>query len=153
MEVILLEKVANLGNLGDKVNIKGGYARNFLLPQGKATQHGLLGLDRVRRHLQGCGFQVVLLGAGDLVHRLDARKRNSGKNNGHGAVAGTVPDVSGLPRTRICPPSPTDRIAYSATMISFRVVSTSVCRCTATSNSPVLRSAPLGRRTSAFSSG
>ena len=37
MEVILLEKVANLGNLGDKVNIKGGYARNFLLPQGKAT--------------------------------------------------------------------------------------------------------------------
>ncbi len=37
MEVILLEKVANLGNLGDKVNVKGGYARNFLLPQGKAT--------------------------------------------------------------------------------------------------------------------
>ncbi|MCO1693141.1 50S ribosomal protein L9 [Pseudomonas aeruginosa] len=37
MEVILLEKVANLGNLGDKVNIKGGYARNFLLPQGKAA--------------------------------------------------------------------------------------------------------------------
>ncbi|GGL98592.1 50S ribosomal protein L9 [Pseudomonas asuensis] len=37
MEVILLEKIANLGNLGDKVNVKGGYARNFLLPQGKAT--------------------------------------------------------------------------------------------------------------------
>ncbi len=37
MEVILLEKVANLGNLGDKVNIKGGYARNFLLPQGETT--------------------------------------------------------------------------------------------------------------------
>ena len=38
MEVILLEKVTNLGNLGDKVNVKGGYARNFLLPQGKATR-------------------------------------------------------------------------------------------------------------------
>lgn len=37
MEVILLEKVANLGNLGDKVNVKAGYGRNFLLPQGKAT--------------------------------------------------------------------------------------------------------------------
>ncbi|GAB3464572.1 50S ribosomal protein L9 [Azotobacter salinestris] len=37
MEVILLEKIANLGNLGDKVSVKGGYARNFLLPQGKAT--------------------------------------------------------------------------------------------------------------------
>ncbi|HCH76057.1 MAG TPA: 50S ribosomal protein L9, partial [Pseudomonas sp.] len=37
MEVILLEKVANLGNLGDKVNVKSGYGRNYLLPQRKAT--------------------------------------------------------------------------------------------------------------------
>lgn len=37
MEVILLEKVANLGNLGDKVSVKAGYGRNYLLPQGKAT--------------------------------------------------------------------------------------------------------------------
>src|SRR5690554_1239444 len=37
MEVILLEKVANLGSLGDKVNVKSGYGRNFLLPYGKAV--------------------------------------------------------------------------------------------------------------------
>jgi large subunit ribosomal protein L9 len=37
MEVILLEKIANLGNLGDKVTIKSGYGRNFLVPQGKAV--------------------------------------------------------------------------------------------------------------------
>ena len=37
MEVILLEKVANLGNLGDKVTIKSGFGRNYLIPQGKAT--------------------------------------------------------------------------------------------------------------------
>ena len=37
MEVILLEKVANLGNLGDKVNVKSGYGRNFLVPYGKAV--------------------------------------------------------------------------------------------------------------------
>lgn len=37
MEVILLEKVANLGDLGDKVTVKSGYGRNFLLPQRKAT--------------------------------------------------------------------------------------------------------------------
>lgn len=37
MEVILLEKIANLGSLGDKVNVKSGYGRNFLLPKGKAT--------------------------------------------------------------------------------------------------------------------
>ncbi len=36
MDVILLEKVANLGNLGDKVSVKPGYARNYLVPQGKA---------------------------------------------------------------------------------------------------------------------
>lgn len=36
MNVILLEKVHNLGNLGDQVNVKAGYGRNFLIPQGKA---------------------------------------------------------------------------------------------------------------------
>ena len=37
MQVILLEKIANLGNLGDLVNVKPGFARNFLVPQGLAT--------------------------------------------------------------------------------------------------------------------
>ncbi len=37
MEIILLEKVANLGVLGDRVKVKPGYARNFLIPKGKAT--------------------------------------------------------------------------------------------------------------------
>ena len=37
MEIILLEKVRNLGKLGDKLNVKSGYARNFLVPEGKAV--------------------------------------------------------------------------------------------------------------------
>ncbi len=37
MQVILLERIANLGNLGDLVNVKPGYARNYLVPQGLAT--------------------------------------------------------------------------------------------------------------------
>jgi large subunit ribosomal protein L9 len=37
MQVILLEKVKNLGNLGDSVKVKPGYGRNFLVPQGKAV--------------------------------------------------------------------------------------------------------------------
>ena len=37
MQVILLENVTNLGKLGDLVNVKSGFARNFLVPQGKAT--------------------------------------------------------------------------------------------------------------------
>jgi large subunit ribosomal protein L9 len=37
MEIILLQKVQNLGNIGDKVKVKSGYGRNFLLPKGRAT--------------------------------------------------------------------------------------------------------------------
>lgn len=37
MQVILLDKVVNLGSLGDQVNVKSGYARNYLVPQGKAV--------------------------------------------------------------------------------------------------------------------
>lgn len=37
MELILLQKVTNLGVLGDKVNVKPGYGRNYLVPQGKAV--------------------------------------------------------------------------------------------------------------------
>ena len=38
MEIILLEKIINLGDLGDIVNVKDGYGRNFLIPQGKAKR-------------------------------------------------------------------------------------------------------------------
>ena len=37
MQLILLQKVVNLGNLGDKVDVKPGYGRNYLVPQGKAV--------------------------------------------------------------------------------------------------------------------
>jgi large subunit ribosomal protein L9 len=38
MQIILLEKVGNIGNLGDVVKVKNGFARNFLIPQGKAKR-------------------------------------------------------------------------------------------------------------------
>ena len=38
MEIILMDKVVNLGNLGDVVKVKDGYARNFLIPQGMAKR-------------------------------------------------------------------------------------------------------------------
>ena len=38
MQIILMEKVANLGNLGDLLKVKDGYARNFLIPKGKARR-------------------------------------------------------------------------------------------------------------------
>ena len=39
MELILLENILNLGNIGDKVRVKNGYGRNFLLKQGKALRY------------------------------------------------------------------------------------------------------------------
>lgn len=38
MQIILLEKIGKLGNLGDTVEVRSGYARNYLLPKGKATE-------------------------------------------------------------------------------------------------------------------
>ncbi|MFL1454491.1 50S ribosomal protein L9 [Marinobacter sp. GN3S48] len=55
MEVILLEKVANLGSLGDKVKVKAGYGRNFLLPYGKAvaaTAENLKAFEERRAELE-----------------------------------------------------------------------------------------------------
>ena len=55
MEVILLEKVANLGSLGDKVKVKAGYGRNFLLPYGKAvaaTEDNLKAFEERRAELE-----------------------------------------------------------------------------------------------------
>ncbi len=55
MQIILLEKVANLGGLGDVVKVKDGYARNFLIPQGKAkraTEASLKEFDARRAELE-----------------------------------------------------------------------------------------------------
>jgi large subunit ribosomal protein L9 len=55
MQIILLEKVVNLGQLGDVVKVKDGYARNFLIPHGKAkraTKENLAEFDKRRAELE-----------------------------------------------------------------------------------------------------
>ena len=49
MEIILLENIMNLGNIGDKVNVKPGYGRNFLLKKGKALRFSKENLDFVSK--------------------------------------------------------------------------------------------------------
>ena len=49
MEVILLENILNLGNIGDKVKVKNGYGRNYLLRQGKALRFNKENLSFVER--------------------------------------------------------------------------------------------------------
>ena len=69
MEVILLQKVENLGNLGDKVKVKSGYGRNFLIPQGKAkaaTAKNIAEFEQRRAELEK--------EAADHLTRANARK-------------------------------------------------------------------------------
>ncbi len=63
MEVILLEKVANLGNLGDKVNVRPGYGRNFLVPNKKAvpaTKDNLAMFEERRAELEKTAAETLV---------------------------------------------------------------------------------------------
>jgi len=62
MQVILLEKVVNLGGLGDVVKVKDGFARNYLLPQGKAkraTPENLAEFEKKRAQLESAQAQAL----------------------------------------------------------------------------------------------
>jgi len=62
MEVILLKKVDNLGNLGDKVSIKAGYGRNFLIPQGHAvpaTEANVKAFEERRAELEAEAAEIL----------------------------------------------------------------------------------------------
>jgi len=62
MELILLEKVTNLGNLGDKVKVKPGYGRNFLVPTGKAvpaTEKNIADFEARRAELEKVALEKL----------------------------------------------------------------------------------------------
>jgi large subunit ribosomal protein L9 len=70
MEVILMENVENLGSVGDKVNVKSGFARNYLVPHGKAkmaTAANLAEFEAIRAELEKA--------AADARQTADARKQ------------------------------------------------------------------------------
>ena len=73
MQIILMEKVANLGNLGDVVKVKDGYARNFLIPQGVAkrvTPANLAVFEAKRAELENAQAEK-LSGAKALAEKIE----------------------------------------------------------------------------------
>lgn len=73
MQIILLEKVANVGNLGDVVTVKHGYARNYLIPQGKAkraTPENVKLLEEKRAELERAAAEK-LTAAQELAAKLE----------------------------------------------------------------------------------
>lgn len=93
MELILLQKVANLGNIGDRVKVKSGYGRNFLLPQGKATvatAENIAKFEARRAELEKAA-QQELSSAQARAAKLEGVKLSlSAKSGGEGKLFGSV---------------------------------------------------------------
>jgi len=102
MEVILLEKVENLGSLGDRVTVRSGYGRNFLIPQGKATaatSDNLARFETRRAELEHAAAESLTRAEAraeqlqDLVVTLAARAGGEGRlfgSVGPAEIAGAV---------------------------------------------------------------
>ena len=74
MQVILLDKIAHVGKVGDQLNVKSGYARNFLIPQGKAVMATAANIEHFearRAELEEKAAQA-LAAAVDRAARLEA---------------------------------------------------------------------------------
>ena len=93
MQVILMEKVANLGSLGDVVKVKDGFARNFLIPHGKAkraTQANLKEFEGRRAELEKKANEA-LTGAQERAAKLEGLKIDIAQKAGvDGRLFGSV---------------------------------------------------------------
>lgn len=88
MEVILLENVGKLGNIGDKVTVKAGFSRNYLVPQGKAisaTKENLADFEARRAELEAAAAERIATaekraeGLNELVITIEANAGDGGK--------------------------------------------------------------------------
>ena len=82
MQIILLEKIANVGNLGDVVKVKNGFARNFLIPQGKAkraTPENLKLIEAKRAELEAAAGAKARGGAGASAEKLEGHRRSGSR--------------------------------------------------------------------------
>ena len=93
MQIILMEKVVNLGQLGDVVKVKNGYARNFLIPQGKAkraTPENLKEFENRRADLEKKANEQ-LTGAQERAEKLEGMKIDIAQKAGvDGRLFGSV---------------------------------------------------------------
>jgi len=96
MQIILLEKVANVGNLGDLVKVKAGYARNFLIPKGmakRATPENMKLLEERRAELERAAADKLAV-AQALGEKLEGTKIEVAQKAGvDGRLFGSVTNV------------------------------------------------------------
>jgi large subunit ribosomal protein L9 len=96
MQIILLEKVANLGNLGDVVKVKDGYARNFLIPTGaarRATEAAVKEFEAKRAELEKAAA-AKLAAAQALGEKINGKTVQIGQKAGvDGRLFGSVTNI------------------------------------------------------------
>ena len=96
MQIILLEKIANVGNLGDVVKVKDGYARNFLIPHGKAkraTPGNLQAIEARRAELESAAG-AKLASAQAVAEKLEGTTLRVAQKAGvDGRLFGSVTNV------------------------------------------------------------
>ena len=98
MEIILLEDIANLGELGEKVNVKSGYGRNFLIPQKKAvpaTKQNLIEFEEPRAERQKLADEklAVAKARAEKVNALDITLTTKAGDEGKLFGSITVRDI------------------------------------------------------------
>ncbi|HED18304.1 MAG TPA: 50S ribosomal protein L9, partial [Gammaproteobacteria bacterium] len=96
MEVILLEKVENLGSLGDRVNVKSGYGRNFLIPSGKATpatEEHIKAFEERRAELEKAAASAQTLAEARREKLVDMRITIQAKVGEEGKLFGSIGTV------------------------------------------------------------
>jgi large subunit ribosomal protein L9 len=96
MQIILMEKVANVGNLGEVVKVKDGFARNFLIPQGKArraTPENLKLLESKRAELEKAAAEKVTAAQAQAEKLVGMVLRISQKAGVDGRLFGSVTNV------------------------------------------------------------
>lgn len=96
MDIILLEKIENLGALGDKVSVKAGFARNFLIPKGKAkfaTAENIAEFEARRAELEKAAAET-LAAAEARKAQIDGKKVSiTAKSAGEGKLFGSVTNI------------------------------------------------------------
>src|ERR1700722_955891 len=96
MQIILLEKVPNVGDLGDVVKVRQGYARNYLIPQGKAkraTEENVKAIEAKRAELEQAAA-TKLAAAQERVAKLEGLKVQVTQKAGvDGRLFGSVTNV------------------------------------------------------------
>ncbi|MEI8055176.1 MAG: 50S ribosomal protein L9 [bacterium] len=93
MEIILLEKVRNLGSIGEKVSVKAGHARNYLIPYGKAVMATATNLEKFAKmqvELEKHAAEILVLAQERAAKLVDAVAVISSRATEEGKLFGSI---------------------------------------------------------------